>query len=121
MERIKICRRHPERETPLIQTMAFRGAEYWCPWCGTAEGMMGAGRDVDETDELLAVRAADAALAKPYIRAIAARSASSVNHEGEWVCPQDLPDAVKAENAAAIAAWKYRSNTHSTPPTTRNG
>ena len=110
MERIKICRNHQERQTPLIFTMAFPGAEYWCPWCGAVEGMMGAGESVAETEELRRTRDDDAALAAPYIRAVSCRTASGVKHNDEWIKPRDLPDAIKAENAAAITAWKYRAN-----------
>lgn len=49
---IKVCENHPERETPLIFTMIFRGFEYWCPHCGYKGGFLGAGKNVPWTREL---------------------------------------------------------------------
>lgn len=46
MEKIKICDRH-NYKVPLIYTFAFNGAEYWCPYCGVSEGMLGAGKNIE--------------------------------------------------------------------------
>ncbi len=109
-EKIKVCQGHPERQTPLMFTMAFPGAEYWCPWCGYTAGMLGAGESVDATEQLANLAEADAEFAKPYLRAIASRTADRVKHDGEWVRPGDLPGDVIAANTKTIADWRYRSN-----------
>lgn len=106
---IKVCQGHQDRQTPLMFTMAFPGAEYWCPWCGYIAGMLGAGESVEETEQLTKLAEADAEYARPYIRAIAMRSADQVKHNGEWIKPRELPDEVKAANAKIIADWRYRS------------
>lgn len=51
-DEIKICSNHQEYQVPLIWTFKFRGAEFWCPYCGYQEGMFGAGTNVTQTDEL---------------------------------------------------------------------
>ena len=50
-ETIKICDRH-DYQMPLIWTFAFNSTEYWCPYCGRKEGMLGAGEDVPFTWKL---------------------------------------------------------------------
>ena len=49
---MKICSNHRDYEVPLIYTFAWNYNEYWCPYCGCHEGMMGAGEEVEETEEL---------------------------------------------------------------------
>lgn len=51
-DEIKICSNHQEYQVPLIWTFKFRGAEFWCPYCGYQEGMFGAGENVAETEVL---------------------------------------------------------------------
>lgn len=48
---MKICSMHTYH-VPLIWTFAFRGAEWWCPYCGYTGGMLGAGRNVKITRKL---------------------------------------------------------------------
>lgn len=50
---MKICSNHSEYQVPLLSTMAFNGAEYWCPYCGASEGMFGAGETIKPTEKLL--------------------------------------------------------------------
>ena len=49
---MKICSDHQDYQVPLIYTYAWNGFEYWCPFCGKHEGMLGAGKDVEDTEEL---------------------------------------------------------------------
>ncbi|KKK89056.1 hypothetical protein LCGC14_2736900, partial [marine sediment metagenome] len=49
---MKICSEHRDYEVPLIYTYSWAYNEYWCPYCDKHEGMMGAGEEVPETDEL---------------------------------------------------------------------
>lgn len=50
---IEICPNHRvERETPLIWTFRFPGAEYWCPHCGALYDMFGGGHAAKITPEL---------------------------------------------------------------------
>lgn len=49
-----ICSNHQQKEkTPLIYTFAFINAEYWCPSCGQTYGILGAGKVVEETKQLI--------------------------------------------------------------------
>jgi hypothetical protein len=42
MERdINICENHQYYKVPLIGTMVFYGAEYWCPFCGQTYDIFG--------------------------------------------------------------------------------
>ncbi len=41
-----ICAEHQEYQVPIISTMAFMGAEYWCPYCGMSCGIFGPGFEI---------------------------------------------------------------------------
>ena len=50
---INICPCHVINPIPLVYTMKFPGAEYWCPACGFKEGMFeGSSIEVPETEDL---------------------------------------------------------------------
>jgi len=69
IEEIKICSRHSEYKVPLIYTFAFPHYEYWCPYCGAVEGMLGAGKNVDVTEVLIGRRAIYEKASKVYLSA----------------------------------------------------
>lgn len=103
----KICSNHPERETPLIWTFAWRGAEYWCPHCGALGGILGSGRNVDTTPELEERAKTDKQKAMPYIEAVGSRSCSLMTYEGREYAPDDLPPAAIEKFSKIIEDWKY--------------
>lgn len=105
---IKVCEQHQERVTPLIWTFVFPGAEYWCPWCGYPSGMLGAGKSVPPTPELKQRALEDEEVSKDYLRAVGTHAAIEVKFKDKWVKPGDLPQDEQDQQAAAIAAWKYR-------------
>lgn len=49
-DQIKVC--NCDKQTPLLFTFKFQGAEYWCPRCGYTSGMFGAGINIACTPEL---------------------------------------------------------------------
>lgn len=105
---VKICSNHEERPTPLVWTFAFRGAEYWCPYCGRTEGMLGAGESVPATPELIATGKADRTPEmRDYLFGLSYRSASQVNFNGKWISPNELPEEEKKRLAQVVANWKY--------------
>lgn len=65
-----ICPEHQNRETPLITTFAFPGAEYWCPHCGYICGMFDGAPKVPTTPELEATAKADREKGLPYLRSL---------------------------------------------------
>jgi hypothetical protein len=65
---IVICENH-DYQVPLIWTFAFIGAEYWCPYCGYVGGMLGAGKRVPKTVELVGRREIYSEYYKDYLHA----------------------------------------------------
>ena len=106
---IRVCPNHQDEEkVPLIGTMAFPGAEYWCPGCGYVHGIMGAGEIVNRTEELDNREDYWRKLGKEYLEAKSTLSCSSLMWEGERVSPEDLPEEEKERVQAVIKAWKYK-------------
>jgi hypothetical protein len=103
---IRVCIDHQERPTPLIFTMAFPGAEYWCPFCGYQSGMLGAGERIELTPELVRRAEADEVLARPYLNARAWRSCSTLEYQGRSIKPEELPREEKDKHLKALAEWR---------------
>lgn len=106
---IRVCEHHPERETPLLWTFAFPGAEFWCPHCGYRHGMFGAGKIVDSTPELMKRREDDERASSAYLEAMGSRSCSSMLYEGVRYDRDKLPLAAREKFEAVISAWKYQA------------
>jgi hypothetical protein len=106
-EVVKVCGDcHPEREIPLIWTFAFNGCEYWCPFCGWAGGMLGAGVNVPFSKKLRIRRESYKRLAQPYLDANSALCCAQLIWDGEWISPRDLPDFEKKRLLEASKTWK---------------
>lgn len=107
-EEIRICSSHQdELKTPLIWTYAFNGAEYWCPYCGVNEGMMGAGQVVESTAVLRNRLKRFKKLSKDYLDANSTRVCSSMKWMGKDIKPSELPQEEKDRLQKAINDWKY--------------
>lgn len=69
--------------------------------------MMGAGTNVDETPELLATAKADKERSARFLKAMSQINCSETKYRGKWIKPSELPEKVKAKNAAIIKEWVY--------------
>lgn len=107
MKAIIICENHPEYQVPLIDTLAFIGAENWCPYCGVASGMLGAGEPVPCTPELDARYKAFLKLSKDFLDAAGVRVCSRTIWKGKYTEPQDLPQEEKDRLNKIYDDWKY--------------
>lgn len=107
---IRICNEHDE-EVPLIGTMAFNGAEFWCPYCGANFGLFGAGERVEETDELLQKEKHWLEKSRAFLSAMSRRVCVKTKFNGEWIDPADLPESEKQKDQAAIDSWTYEGRT----------
>ncbi len=103
---MRICEQH-QQVVPLLSTMAFIGAEYWCPFCGYRDGVLEAGRKIYETAHLTDQADKWRSLSRPYLHALSVRHCVSTMHKGVRMKPDELPDDVKAEHKRVIAEWKY--------------
>jgi len=92
---MKICSNHRDYEVPLIYTYAWNGSEYWCPYCGCHEGMLGAGEDVNETPELLKRARIYEKATEEYRDALSTSICCELEWKGKRIKPQDLPDEEK--------------------------
>lgn len=91
---ITVCSNHKNYLTPLISTMAFRGAELWCPFCGQKSDFLG-GEDVTFTEELQNRKLAYKAKYTDYLHAHGVTYASLTEWEGKDIEPCDLPQDEK--------------------------
>lgn len=107
-DKIIICRNHPEYQVPLIWTFAFRGAEYWCPYCGSTSGMLGAGDRVDATDELQDRLKAFEKISDEFLHATGVLICSSMEFEGRQITYEELPDNEKDRLKVVRENWKYK-------------
>lgn len=101
-----ICENHQEYPVPLIQTMAFRGAENWCPYCGETSGIF-AGKEVDSSPELERRAANYKEMSKSFIKANATFSCSRMMYNGKEVTIAELPEEYLDEQKQIIKEWKY--------------
>jgi hypothetical protein len=107
-ETIRICKDHQdELQTPLIWTFAFRFNEYWCPYCGKNEGMLGAGEKVKSTPELRNRLISFRKLSEDFLDANCAQVCVSMEWEGKTITYDQLPQEEKDKKQKAIADWKY--------------
>jgi len=107
-EEIRICTSHQdELRTPLVWTFAFNGAEYWCPYCGKNEGMMGAGERVKSTAILRNRLKRFKKLSKDFLDAKCSQVCNSMMWEGKRITPDQLPQEEKDKRQKAIDDWKY--------------
>ena len=111
---MKICRNNSDYEVPLIFTFSFPHAEYWCPYCGVNEGMLGAGEDVPFTKELGDRGKAYKKISKEYLHAQGATCCHSLIWEGKRISHGELPGKEQNRLAKIREDWKYdiKINTH---------
>ena len=88
---MKICRNHEDYPVPLIYTYAWNGSEYWCPFCGCHEGMLGAGMDVDETKELKKRAKLYEKATAEYLVSRCTLICSETTWKGKRIKPSELP------------------------------
>lgn len=108
--KINVCPWHLEYPVPLIYTFAFRGAEYWCPFCQYKSGILEAGEIVELTPELEKRHDLFKAAALPYINAVGTLNCDRIEYprgSGITMPPNELPAEVLEENARIVATgWK---------------
>ena len=92
---ILICENHPEEQIPLIWTFAFPGAEYWCPYCGYTGGMLGAGKEVPATPELIKKAKEWEKKGSKYLKAKGTFICSRLKYRGKIIKPSELPESYK--------------------------
>lgn len=91
-----ICTDHQEYPTPLIQTMVFRGAELWCPYCGAKIGMFDSGSKVVKNTILLNTREKLYKIRyRKYLGALATKVCTTLCFRGKWMTPDELPQEEK--------------------------
>ncbi len=90
-----ICSNHQEYQVPLIYTFSWAYNEYWCPYCDKHEGMMGAGENVEETEELKKRSELYEKATEEYRNSMGILICESTEWEGEQTKPEDLPEEEK--------------------------
>ena len=109
IDEIRICTYHQEEErVPLVSTLAFIGAEYWCPGCGHTCGMLGAGQIVKRTKKIDDREEYWREIGKEYLAARSSQICVSLMWEGQSIPPNELPDSEKKRLQNIINEWKYQ-------------
>ncbi len=105
---IKVCGSHQDYPVPLIWTYAWSGYEYWCPFCGNHEEMMGAGKNIKESEELLTRVIRYQVASEDYLHAQSVSVCSGMEWEGRQIHPDELPQQEK-DRLAEIrkTGWTY--------------
>ncbi len=106
-KKILICENHQHFKVPVIETFAFAGAEYWCPYCGEIGGMLGFGKSVKENNTLIKRYNRYKNFSKDFLHAIGTRSCNETLFNGKWMEPDDLPEYEKQRLQKIIDDWKY--------------
>jgi len=106
MDKIKICANH-NYQVPLIQTFAFNGSEYWCPFCGHNYGMFDTGIDVNETPELIERHDKYKVFSREFLSAIGYLVCCGMIQNGEKIKPENLPVEEQNRLAGIRKNWKY--------------
>ena len=90
-----ICSNHQEYQVPLIYTFSWAYNEYWCPYCDKHEGAMGAGEDVEETEELKKRLELFKEASEEYRNELGTLICESTMWNGVRTKPDDLPEEEK--------------------------
>jgi len=107
-DEITICSKHQDYQVPLIWTFAFRGCEWWCPYCGEMGGMFGTGQKVSSTNRLLDLRSWYKKSSTAFLIAMGSRDKTSMREiDGKMFYPDEFPQDVKDSDANAIKKWEY--------------
>lgn len=103
---VRVCKNHrDERETQLIDTWAFNGAEYWCPYCDYIGGFLGAGERVPQTEHLKLQHEEDVAYTKEYLKAETTLICKGMKIDGVMTPRKDFPPEIIENAKAVIAAY----------------
>lgn len=105
---IIICHRHTGYKVPLIPTFAFRGAEYWCPYCGRAFGIFDAHMRVKETEVIKARKEFYTDKARLFLRAMSTLCCSRTKWQGQMITPANLPKWRLNRLRKLARSWKYK-------------
>lgn len=104
-----VCHDHKEEYlTPLICTLAFRKAEFWCPYCGRTYGYLSPDPH-QQTDELQRRHDLYEFASRKYLRAHAAiqGGAQIKLDDGNYYQFHELPSELKEEYTALLeAGWQ---------------
>lgn len=93
---ILTCNKHV-KIIPLISTMAFNGAELWCPHCGANFGIFDDYIEKEKTEELINQRQRLINETKEFLLATGTFTCSSLMFEGKRITPNELPETEKKE------------------------
>jgi len=104
-----ICPKHKEEyKTVMVQTLAFKEAEAWCPFCGhTAAMPLGEYDTEEDTPQLQEMFIRYKHYAQQYLYAMSTKNGYKVEHEGEKIAPEDLPEEEKERIEKLIESWEY--------------
>lgn len=103
---MKICSNHEEYKVPLIWTFAWPYNEYWCPYCDCHEGMLGAGENVEETEELKKRLELYEKATKEYLGARSTLICSELEWKGKRIKPSELPEEEIERCKKLLDSWK---------------
>ena len=104
---MKICSSHREYEVPLIWTFSWAYNEYWCPYCDKHEGMMGAGEEVPETEELKNRLELFKKATADYRNSRGTLICEKTKWKGEYIHPTNLPkEETERLKKIVDAGWK---------------
>lgn len=108
-KKISVCPEHQDYQVPMISTMAFPGAELWCPYCGHDTGCpFGDDLELPITPELKKRYMWYKSKSRKYIRAIASRSCSLFKlSKTQTVKPEDIPQEMQAKFQQEIDKYKF--------------
>ena len=104
---IEICPNHQDYPTPMLATLAFRGAELWCPHCGHTTGMFGDGIEVPDTKELKERSKKHSKHAKEFLHAMGVRACYKTTWQGNVIFPDELPQEEKDRLEKIRKEWEY--------------
>ena len=107
-----ICSNHRDEEelyeVPLIYTYAWDHNEYWCPYCGCHEGMLSAGVDVKETEELKKRLESYKEASKEFLNARCTLICIETKWKGKYIKPSELPIKERERLQKLTETWKYK-------------
>jgi len=109
-QEILVCRDHKEYTVPLLGTYSFNYYEYWCPYCGDHQGMMGAGDRIKATESLIGRKEIYEEHSQLYLEANGLTVCSATMINEERVNQKDIPEFIKAcaIHYADSSRWKLK-------------
>jgi len=108
LKEIMICDHHEDYPVPYIGTMAFPGAEAWCPYCGASTGVFGPGTKVKETPTLKNRLEAYRKFSRQFLRARSRRVCYSTVIRGKTYLRVDIPECTVKRDQKVLDAWEYK-------------